>query len=75
FPVYIAYILWNFAIEKRGVAQASSVQLLVPIVTGVVSAYVLGEPFGPLKLIGAALAMAGLVIIRLPGLRAAARGR
>jgi drug/metabolite transporter (DMT)-like permease len=35
----------------------------------------LGETFGPLKLIGAALAMAGLVIIRLPGLRAAARGR
>ncbi|MEZ4561380.1 MAG: EamA family transporter [Thermomicrobiales bacterium] len=73
FPVYIAYILWNFAIEKRGVAQASSVQLLVPIVTGVVSAYVLGESFGPLKLIGGALAMLGLVIIRLPGLRAARR--
>jgi len=75
FPVYIAYILWNFAIEKRGVAQASSVQLLVPIVTGIVSALALGESFGPLKLVGAALAMAGLVIIRLPGLRAAARGR
>ncbi|MFT4038952.1 MAG: EamA family transporter [Thermomicrobiales bacterium] len=75
FPVYIAYILWNFAIEKRGVAQASSVQLLVPIVTGVASALILGEPFGPLKLIGAALAMTGLLIIRLPGLRAATRGR
>lgn len=75
FPVYIAYILWNFAIEKRGVAQASSVQLLVPIVTGIASALVLGESFGPLKVIGAALAMAGLVIIRLPGLRAAARGQ
>ncbi len=75
FPVYFAYILWNYAIEKRGVAQASSVQLLVPIVTGIVSALALGESFGPLKLVGAALAMIGLVIIRLPGLRAAARGR
>lgn len=72
-PVYVAYILWNYAIEKRGVAQASSVHLLVPIVTGIASAIVLSEPFGPLKLIGAALAMGGLLIIRLPGLRAAAR--
>lgn len=68
FPVYIAYILWNYAIAKRGVARASSAQLLVPVVTGIVSAIVFSEPFGPLKLVGAALVLAGLVIIRVPGL-------
>lgn len=68
FPVYIAYILWNYAIAKRGVARASSAQLLVPVVTGVLSAIIFAEPFGVLKLLGAAFVMAGLVIIRVPGL-------
>lgn len=74
FPVYVAYILWNYAIEKRGVTQTTSAQILVPVVTGIVSAIVLHESFGPLKLLGAVLAIVGLVIVRLPGLRAAARG-
>jgi drug/metabolite transporter (DMT)-like permease len=68
FPVYIAYILWNWAIARRGVAKASSFGLLVPIVAGALSAFVLGEPFGPLKLLGAALVLAGLAIVRLPRL-------
>jgi drug/metabolite transporter (DMT)-like permease len=64
FPVYIAYILWNFAIARRGVAKASSFGLLVPIVAGLLSAIFLEEPFGPLKLLGAGLVLAGLVIVR-----------
>jgi drug/metabolite transporter (DMT)-like permease len=69
FPVYIAYILWNFAIARRGVAKASTFGLLVPIVAGVLSALFWGEPFGLAKLLGAALVLAGLVIVRLPTLR------
>jgi drug/metabolite transporter (DMT)-like permease len=65
-PVYVAYMLWNYAIARRGVATASSFGLLVPIVAGVLSAVFFGEPFGPVKLLGAALVMAGLVIVRLP---------
>jgi drug/metabolite transporter (DMT)-like permease len=64
FPVYIAYILWNYAIARRGVAKASSFGLLVPIVAGLLSAIFFGEPFGPLKLLGAGLVLAGLVIVR-----------
>jgi drug/metabolite transporter (DMT)-like permease len=64
FPVYIAYILWNYAISRRGVAKASSFGLLVPIVAGLLSAIFTGEPFGPLKLLGAGLVLAGLVIVR-----------
>lgn len=67
-PVYVAYILWNFAIARRGVAKATTFSLLVPIVAGVLSFLLLGEPFGPQKLFGAALVMAGLVIVRLPQL-------
>jgi drug/metabolite transporter (DMT)-like permease len=64
FPVYIAYILWNYAIARRGVAKASSFGLLVPIVAGLLSAIFVGEPFGPLKLLGAGLVLTGLVIVR-----------
>jgi drug/metabolite transporter (DMT)-like permease len=64
FPVYIAYILWNFAIAQRGVAKATTFSLLVPIVAGLLSAIFFGEPFGPLKLLGAGLVLAGLVIVR-----------
>ncbi|MGH2615829.1 MAG: DMT family transporter [Thermomicrobiales bacterium] len=75
FPVYIAYILWNFAIARRGVAAASSFGLLVPVVAGMLSAVILGEPFGPLKLLGAGLVLAGLVIVRIRvGRRPAAKG-
>ena len=64
FPVYIAYILWTYAIARRGVAKASSFGLLVPIAAGLLSAIFFGEPFGPLKLLGAGLVLAGLVIVR-----------
>lgn len=66
FPVYVAYILWNFAIARRGAAQAASFPLLAPVVTGVLSAALFGEPFGFVKLLGAALVLGGLIIIRLP---------
>jgi O-acetylserine/cysteine efflux transporter len=65
-PVYVAYMLWNWAIARRGAAAATSFSLLVPIVSGVLSAILLGEAFGPAKLLGAACVLAGLVIIRRP---------
>jgi drug/metabolite transporter (DMT)-like permease len=65
FPVYIAYILWNWAVARRGIAAASAFTLLVPIVSGIFSAVIFGEAFGPTKLLGAALVLAGLVIVRI----------
>jgi drug/metabolite transporter (DMT)-like permease len=67
-PVYVAYMLWNYAIARRGVAKATTFSLLVPIVAGVLSALFMGEPFGSVKLLGAALVLGGLVIVRLPHL-------
>ena len=65
FPVYVAYQFWNWGIAKRGAAEASSFALLVPIIAGVLSAIVFSESFGAAKMIGGALAMAGLVAIRI----------
>jgi drug/metabolite transporter (DMT)-like permease len=63
-PVYVAYIVWNWGIARRGAAAASSFGLLVPLVGGVLSALLLGETFGPAKLLGAALILAGLLALQ-----------
>ena len=63
-PVYVAYMVWNWAIARRGAAAASSFGLLVPIVSGVLSALTYGETFGVAKLAGAALILAGLVALQ-----------
>ncbi len=66
-PVYVAYMIWNWAIARRGVAAATSFSLLVPIASGSLSAWLFGEQFGLLKLMGAALVLGGLMIVRSPG--------
>jgi drug/metabolite transporter (DMT)-like permease len=65
-PVYVAYMLWNWAIARRGVAAATSFSLLVPIASGSLSAWWFAEQFALAKLFGAALVLAGLAIIRAP---------
>ncbi len=62
-PVYAAYMLWNWAIRRRGVSATSWI-LLVPILSGVFSAIYHGEGFGPVKIAGAAVALLGLVLMR-----------
>lgn len=65
FPVYVAYMLWNFGIARRGAAVATSFGLLVPIIAGVLSAMIYDERFGMSKLLGAALVLGGLLFIRI----------
>ena len=60
FPVYLAYIIWGWAIRHRGVAIAGFT-LLVPIIAGVMSWLFYDESFGPRKILGGGLAVAGLV--------------
>lgn len=60
FPVYLAYIAWGWAIRNRGVA-ITGFTLMVPIVAGVMSWLFYDEEFGARKILGAALAVAGLV--------------
>lgn len=65
FPVYVAYQLWNYAISRRGVGPASTYQLIVPILSGVLSAITFHEQFGLLKIAGAFVALFGLLIPKL----------
>lgn len=73
-PVYVAYMLWNWAIARRGAAAAPSFSLLVPIASGSLSAWLFAEPFGAAKLLGAALVLGGLATIRTPAWARAAKG-
>ena len=49
---------------SRGAATATTLSLLVPIVSGLLSVLFFGEAFGFLKLLGAACVLASLLIVR-----------
>lgn len=68
-PVYVAYMVWNWAITRRGAAVASSYTLLVPVVSGLLSVTLYGETFDLEKLVGAALVLGGLVLLQQRGSR------
>jgi uncharacterized membrane protein len=65
-PVYIAYMVWNWGISRRGAATASSYALLQPVLTGLLSSLLLGEVFDVPKIIGALLILFGLVALQQP---------
>jgi drug/metabolite transporter (DMT)-like permease len=60
----VAYTIWAWAIERRGVARTVPYMYLIPILSGIFSAVVLDETFGPLKLIGGVLILAGVALAR-----------
>lgn len=74
FPVYLAYILWGWVISKRGIA-ISGLTLLVPVIAGLLSILFYGESFGPLKVVGGALALAGMLVMQQANRRAARQRR
>ena len=63
-PVYLAWTLWSWASARAGVAATNAFLYLVPVVSGISSFLFLGEGFTPLKLAGAGLVLAGLVLAR-----------
>jgi drug/metabolite transporter (DMT)-like permease len=63
-PVYVAYMVWNWAIARRGVAAAAGYTLLTPIASGLLSMAAFQEAFGVLKLAGAGLVLIGLLVLQ-----------
>lgn len=63
FPIYLVYIAQNWVISQRGVT-ATSANLVVPVVSGILSVIVFNEPFGPLKVGGAVIVLVGLIVIQ-----------
>ena len=65
-PVYLAYMLWNWAIRRRGIPRTVVYGFLVPILGGALAVVALNEPLRPEQVVGAVLVVAGLVLTRLP---------
>jgi drug/metabolite transporter (DMT)-like permease len=64
--VAVGHSVWNWGIARMGVARTVPYSYLQPVLAGVFAAALLGEPFGPVKLIGSAAVLAGLVLASLP---------
>jgi drug/metabolite transporter (DMT)-like permease len=63
-PVYVGYWIWNWAIAKKGLAHASLYIFVDIVVTGVFAWLFLGERFGVVRLLGAAVILAGVRLAR-----------
>ena len=62
----LAYAIWGMLLRRYAAAAVAPFALLVPFVAAVGSALVFGERFGPVRLAGMALVLAGLAVIVLP---------
>jgi O-acetylserine/cysteine efflux transporter len=62
----LAYAIWGHLLRQHPAALVAPFALLVPFVAAASSAVVLGERFGPWRLLGMGLVLLGLAIIVLP---------
>ena len=64
-PVYLAYLLWNWAIRHRGIPRTVVYGFLVPVLGGGIAVVALDERLAGEQIVGALLVVAGLVVTRL----------
>jgi len=62
----VAYAIWGALLRRYPATHVAPFALLVPLVGAASSALVFGERFGPLRLIGMTLVLAGLAVIVAP---------
>lgn len=67
FALSLSYVLWYVGVQRLGSARTSVYSNLVPVVAMTVAAVALREPIGWVKLVGAALVLAALVLTRFDG--------
>jgi len=58
------FLVWNYALRTLGPTRASTYNNLTPVVAALTGILVLGEPFSPLLLVGGALTLGGVVVVR-----------
>jgi len=67
FPAAIGYAAWTYALGRFGAARAANFLYLVPPVAALIGFAALGETMSLLTLIGAAVAIGGVVIVNTRG--------
>jgi drug/metabolite transporter (DMT)-like permease len=70
FPIYLAYILWNWAIARQGVARTVLVSYFVPVLAGVAAHLFLAERLTPGQIGAGVIVLGGVALARLQGPKA-----
>ena len=63
-PLYLGFWIWNWAVARKGLDHASLYIFVDIVLCGVFAWAFLGERFGPLRLLGAAVILAGVFLAR-----------
>ena len=59
---FLGWLLWGWVNAVRGVARTAPLMYLMPPVAGLIAFFATGERFGSAKLLGAAIALAGVAL-------------
>lgn len=63
-PLYLGFWIWNWAVAKKGLDHASLYIFVDIVLSGFFAYAFLGERFGPLRLLGAAVIVSGVYLAR-----------
>jgi drug/metabolite transporter (DMT)-like permease len=74
FGTVVSFVLFALGVELIGAARASAYAVLIPLFGVAATVTILHEPFEPLALVGAALVIAGLVLMQSRQRAATSRG-
>ncbi len=64
---FLGWLIWGWVNEQRGVARSAPLMYLMPLVAGVFAWWATGENFGPVKLVAAAITVAGVALAQFAG--------
>ncbi|MGQ9586579.1 MAG: DMT family transporter [Anaerolineae bacterium] len=65
FAIAAGYVIWNLGIGRLGPTRTAVYVLVSPVVSAMIGWLWLGERFGSLQWVGAALTLAGVILTRL----------
>jgi len=63
-PLYLGFWIWNWAVARKGLDHASLYIFVDIVMSGAFAWAILGERFGPLRLLGAAVILGGILLAR-----------
>lgn len=63
-PIYVSYVIWNWAIAQTGVGYVTLFNYAVPVTGGIVGWVVAGEPLTTMQMAGGVLVLGGMLVAR-----------
>ena len=75
FPTAIGFMTWTYALSRTSAGRLGATTYLVPAIVVLMAWFLLGEVPPPLAIVGGIVCIAGVVVVRTPGLAAWRRRR